>query len=151
VTGVDVEVSEARQVQHQSECDRFNQLIKEGQFDTLIEDVFAVHRCLCIVYVDDVTVATWYDRSQTTDPRMEQIQLQAHLRDVEAVLQRMRSFGIVCKAVKSEIAKPSNELLGYVVGRAGLRVNATKIDKLLDLDLPHSKEGLQCFIGLTGF
>ena len=149
--GVDVSVSEARQVCHQSECDRWHKMVEEGQFDTLMEDMFAVHRCLCIVYVDDVTVATWYDRSKTTDIRMEGIQLQAHLRDVEAVLQRMRSFGIVCKAVKSEIARPRNELLGYVVGRDGLRVNAKKIDKLLDLDLPHSKEGLQFFIGLTGF
>ena len=82
---------------------------------------------------------------------MERVQLRAHIRDVEAVLHRMRSFGIVCKAVKSEIAKPRSELLGYVVGRDGLRVNANKIEKLLDLDLPHSREGLQFFIGLTGF
>ena len=113
--GVDVTVSEARQVQHQHDCDRFYQLVQESDFDTLIEDQLAVHRCLCIVYVDDVTVATWYDRSLTTDPQMERVQLHAHMRDVEAVLHRMRSFGIVCKAVKSEIARPRNKLLGYVV------------------------------------
>ena len=149
--GVDTTISEGRQVRHRNDVDRFNELVQAGEFDTLLDDVFAVHRCLCIVYVDDVTIATWYDRSQTTDPRMDSIQLKAHLQDVEAVLWRMRSFGIVCKAVKSEIARPRNDLLGYVVGRDGLRVNATKIDKLLDLDLPHSKEGLQFFIGLTGF
>ena len=149
--GVDVTVSEARQVQHRQECDEFHRLLAEGKFDKLLEDHFAVHRCLCIVYVDDITIATWYDRSLTTDSRMERVQLRAHIRDVEAVLHRMRSFGIVCKAVKSEIAKPRSELLGYVVGRDGLRVNANKIEKLLDLDLPHSREGLQFFIGLTGF
>ena len=42
-------------------------------------------------------------------------------------------------------------MLGYVVGRDGLRVNAKKFEKLHDLDLPHSKKGLQFFIGLTGF
>ena len=149
--GVDTTVSEARQTRYQEDSDRFSQLVQEGRFDTLLEDIFAVHRCLCIVYVDDATIATWYDRAMTTDPRMEQVQLRAHLRDVEAVLHRMRLFGIVCKVVKSEIARPRNELLGYVVGRDGLRVNAKKIEKLLDLDLPHSKEGLQFFIGLAGF
>ena len=37
------------------------------------------------------------------------------------------------------------------MGRDGLRVNANKIDRLTDIDLPHSKEGLNFFIGLTGF
>ena len=86
----------------------------KGAYDTIMKDMFSVHRCLCIVYVDDVTIATWYDRTQTPNPEMERVQLQAHVRDVEAVVNRMRSFAIVCKAVKSEIAKPRNDLLGYV-------------------------------------
>jgi hypothetical protein len=148
---VDINVSEERQKEYIANCDRFQKRVDEGEYDTILRDMFSVHRCLCIVYVDDVTIATWYDRSQGVDSQMERIQLQAHLRDVAAVIRRMRLFGIICKASKSEIAKPRNDLLGYVVGRDGLRVNANKIDKLTDIDLPHSKEGLNFFIGLTGF
>ena len=149
--GVDTYVSEERQREYDIKCDRFKSLVDKGAYDTIMKDMFSVHRCLCIVYVDDVTIATWYDRTQTPNPEMERVQLQAHVRDVEAVVNRMRSFAIVCKAVKSEIAKPRNDLLGYVVGREGLRVKVEKVDKLLDMDLPHSKEGLNFFIGLTGF
>jgi hypothetical protein len=63
----------------------------------------------------------------------------------------MRQFGIICKSVKTEIARPCNELLGYIVGRDGLRANPKKIEKLMDVDLPKSKEGLNFFIGLAGF
>jgi hypothetical protein len=63
------------------------------------------------------------------------------------VMTRMRQFGIVCKPTKTEIARPCNELLGYIVGREGLRANPKKIDKLMDIDLPRSKEGLNFFIG----
>ena len=149
--GVDVQVTEERQRKYTDDCDKFRKQVEEGEYDILMKDVFSIHRCLCIVYVDDVTIATWYDRSQKVDSRMEGVQLQAHIRDVKAVIRRMRLFGIICKAVKSEIAKPRSDLLGYVVGRDGLRVNANKIDKLTDIDLPHSKEGLNFFIGLTGF
>jgi hypothetical protein len=126
-------------------------LAKE-QFDRFIEDTFVLHRCLCIVYVDDVTIATWYDRSTGVQSyQMEQLQLKQHLRDVENVMLRMRQFGIICKPVKTEIARPCNELLGYIVGREGLRANPKKIEKLMDIDLPRSKEGLNFFIGLAGF
>ena len=120
--------------------------------DEQVEDSFTLHRCLCVVYVDDVTVATWYDRSKgKPDHQMELRQLRAHLRDVENVLMRMRQFGIICKSVKTEIARPCNELLGYIVGRDGLRANPKKIEKLMDVDLPKSREGLNFFIGLAGF
>ena len=122
------------------------------RMDEQVEDIFTLHRCLCIVYVDDVTVATWYDRSKDKpDHHMEVRQLRAHLKCVEGALMRMRQFGIICKAVKTEIARPCNELLGYIVGRDGLRANPKKIEKLMDVDLPKSKEGLHFFIGLAGF
>ena len=102
--------------------------------------------------MDDVTIATWYDRSAGVQSyQMENLQLKQHLRDVENVIMRMRQFGIICKPVKTEIARPCNELLGYIVGRDGLRANPKKIEKLMDIDLPRSKEGLNFFIGLAGF
>ena len=131
---------------------RWNECVAAKQMDEQVEDTFTLHRCLCVVYVDDVTVATWYDRSKgKPDHQMELRQLRAHLRDVENVLMRMRQFGIICKSVKTEIARPCNELLGYIVGRDGLRANPKKIEKLMDVDLPKSKEGLNFFIGLAGF
>jgi hypothetical protein len=103
--------------------------------EELLEDTFVLHRCLCIVYVDDVTIATWYDRSKGKPSyEMERMQMKQHLQDVEAVMMRMRQFGIVCKPTKTEIARPCNELLGYIVGRDGLRANPNKVYKLMDLD-----------------
>ena len=120
---------------HQRKGD-WNEWLEAQQMDRFVEDTFTLHRCLCIVYVDDVTIATWYDRSKgKPDHLMERLQLKQHLRDVENVMMRMRQFGIVCKPGKTEVARPCNELLGYIVGREGLRANPKKIDKLMDIDL----------------
>ena len=144
--------TEERTKEFKKRSEEWNKCLEDKLMDRYVEDTFTLHRCLCIVYVDDVTVATWYDRSKgKPDHQMEHIQLKQHLRDVESVLNRMRQFGIVCKPVKTEIVRPCNELLGYIVGRDGLRANPTKIEKLMDIDLPLSKEGLNFFIGLAGF
>ena len=51
--------------------------LRDKLMDRFVEDTFTLHRCLRIVYVDDVTVATWYDRSKgKPDHLMEQLQLQ---------------------------------------------------------------------------
>ena len=148
----EIGVTEARRKVFEERKEQWKSCLKNEQFDRFIEDTFTLHRCLCIVYVDDVTIATWYDRSTGVQSyQMEQLQIKQHLRDVENVLNRMRQFGIICKPVKTEIARPCNELLGYIVGRDGLRANPKKIEKLMDIDLPRSKEGLNFFIGLAGF
>ena len=152
LANTEIGTTEERRREFEEHSRKWKECLAAKQMDQYVEDTFTLHRCLCIVYVDDVTVATWYDRSKgKQDHQMESIQVQQHLRDVESVMMRMRQFGIICKSVKTEIARPCNELLGYIVGRDGLRANPKKIEKLMDIDLPKSKEGLNFFIGLAGF
>ena len=99
----EIGTTEERTLEFKEHSKRWKECLEAKRMEQFVEDTFTLHRCLCIVYVDDVTIATWYDRSKgKPDHEMEVLQLKQHLRDVENVLMRMRQFGIVCKATKTD-------------------------------------------------
>jgi transposase InsO family protein len=73
-----------------------------------------------------------------------------HLLDLHTVLSLLKAAGITLKLSKCKFAAPEVPYLGYIVGRAGLRVDTSKISALQAATPPTSKTGIRRFLGMCG-
>ena len=93
-------------------------------------------RCV-LVFLDDIVV---YSHT-----------LEQHVKDVRAVLQRLKDAGLHAKESKCELFQTEIEFLGHRVGRDGLKVMPDKIAAVRDWATPTNATELRSFLGLTGY
>jgi hypothetical protein len=88
-------------------------------------------------YVDDIVVAT-----DTWDE---------HLDLLKKVLERCREHGVKIKASKCNIGKAEVEVLGHIVGRAGIRPNPEKVKAIVSMPAPKTAAEVRTFLGCVSF
>ena len=90
-----------------------------------------------VIYLDDILIfsRTWED----------------HLRDVGAVLQRLRDSKLYAKVSKCEFGKESVEFLGHVVSNEGVSVDAKKVEAIKEWPVPTNIHDLRAFLGLANY
>ena len=93
-------------------------------------------RCV-LVFLDDIVV---YSRT-----------LEDHARDVRAVFEQLRKYGLCAKLSKCELFRTEIEFLGHRVGRDGLRVMADKVKAVSDWPQPNNAHDVRSFLGLAGY
>jgi hypothetical protein len=90
-----------------------------------------------VVYLDDILI---YSKDA-----------ESHSRHIREVLEALRVHKLYAKASKCEFFKDFVEFLGYIVGKAGLQMDASKVQPILDWPIPVSVKGVQSFLGFANF
>ena len=91
----------------------------------------------CTVYIDDVAI---YSDN-----------LEQHLADLEAVLQRMREQKVYAKRKKCIFAQPKVPYLGHFVSHGKVEVDPKKTQAIRDWPRVTNLKQLRGFLGLTGY
>ena len=91
----------------------------------------------CLVYLDDILVFS--------------ASFEAHLADLEEVLKRLRTAGMLLKVSKCFFALKSVAYLGHVVSAEGIRADPAKVAKIRAYPTPRSLPELRSFLGLAGY
>ena len=74
-----------------------------------------------------------------------------HLRNLDAVLQRLQDYGLRVRKDKCEFFKPSVEYLGHVIDAKGLHTAPSKSRAIADAPPPQSVGQLRSFLGLLNY
>jgi hypothetical protein len=93
-------------------------------------------RCLYI-YVDD-----WFVFSKT---------FEKHLGYLKRVFQRLRYANLTIHHMKCAFSKPEVELLGFIVGQQGVKINPKKIKTVTDFSPPKNPKEVKSILGLFSF
>lgn len=88
---------------------------------------------IVIVYLDDILVFS-KDRDQ-------------HVRDVKAMLQRLRENRLWAKSGKCEFFRHTVEFLGYVVSPTGTAMDPRKVEAVPDWPTPRTVRDIRAFPG----
>ena len=103
--------------------------INEVLFDFLID--------FCMAYMDDILI---YSKT-----------LKEHKKHVRQVLVRLREAGLQVDIEKSQFHKAEVKFLGLLVGINGIRMDPSKIQTILDWEVPRTLKYVQAFIGFCNF
>ena len=91
----------------------------------------------CLVYIDDIIVF-----SKTFEEHLERLQ---------AVFERLESFGLKLKPSKCSLFQNSVKYLGHVISANGIATDPDKIDSIKTWPVPTSMEELRTFLGFSGY
>jgi len=104
----------------------------------LINNVLRAHLDIFVVaYLDDILV---YSRT-----------MPEHIQHVKTVLKCLGQADLRLKPEKCEFHKDEVEFLGFVVGRHGVKMSATKTQVVKDWPTPTTVKGIQEFLGFVNF
>ena len=88
-------------------------------------------------YVDDLIIAS-------NNP-------ESHLKDLEAVFERLSKYNLKINVLKSEFFKNSIEYLGHQVTPDGINPLPSKVEAITDFPLPQTYRQLRRFIGMINY
>ena len=109
-----------------------------ASFQNLVDDIFADFLYVfVVVYLDDIMV---FSSSE-----------EEHVKHVTSVLQRLRDNNSFAKASKCLFHAASVKYLGYVVSSAGLKMDSSKVQQILNWPQPKNIKALQSFLGFAKF
>ncbi|MBW0568844.1 hypothetical protein O181_108559 [Austropuccinia psidii MF-1] len=109
-----------------------------ASFQNLVNDIFAGFLdVFAVVYSDDITV---FSNSE-----------EEHVKHGASVLQSLRDNNLFAKACKCVFHASSVEYLGYVVSSDGLKMDCSKVQKILNWPQPKNIKALQSFLGFAKF
>ncbi|MBW0571647.1 hypothetical protein O181_111362 [Austropuccinia psidii MF-1] len=109
-----------------------------ASFQNLVNDIFADFLdVFVVVYLDYIMV---FSSSE-----------EEHVKHVAPVLQRLRENNLLAKASKCVFQASSVEYLGYVVSSDGLKMDSSKVQKILNFLQPKNIKALQSFLGFANF
>ena len=91
----------------------------------------------CVVYLDDILI---FSKDRET-----------HIRDVTAVLRRLRKFRLYAKLKKCLFFAHAVEYLGFIVSRDGVAMDPRRVDTIRDWPVPQSFKDIQIFLGFANF
>ncbi|MBW0573882.1 hypothetical protein O181_113597, partial [Austropuccinia psidii MF-1] len=109
-----------------------------ASFQNLVNDIFADFLDIfVVVYLDDIMV---FSSSQ-----------EEQVKHVASVLQRLTDKNFFSKASKCVFHASSVEYLGYVVSSEGLKMDSSKVQKILNWPQPKNIKALQSFLRFANF
>ncbi|MBW0567500.1 hypothetical protein O181_107215 [Austropuccinia psidii MF-1] len=109
-----------------------------ASFQNLVDDIFAYFLdVFVVVYLDDIMV---FSSSE-----------EEHVKHVPSVLQILRDNKLFAKASKCVFHASSVEYLGYVVSSEGLKMDASKVQQILNWPQPRNIKALKYFLGFANF
>ena len=88
-------------------------------------------------FVDDILIASENESS--------------HLKDIDAVLERLKQYGLSCSPNKCEFIKTEIDFLGFTISGTGIKPKSTKIDDIMNLPAPKTYKGLRRILGMFSF
>ena len=91
----------------------------------------------CLAYLDDIIVF---------DPTVE-----AHIDNVDKVLQALKGAGLTIKPSKCEWGRSEIKFLGHVVNAEGLKTQPKVTQKVQEFGRPHDKHTVRSFLGLCNY
>jgi transposase InsO family protein len=91
----------------------------------------------CVVYLDDILVYS------DTHAR--------HVRDLRAVLERLRKFALYASWKKCKFFTDEVAFLGYTVGSAGVSMDRSRVATVEEWPTPTSFRDVQVFLGFANF
>jgi hypothetical protein len=89
-----------------------------------------------VIYLDDITVYSDSD--------------QQHLEHLKRVFQKCRRFSISLNPKKSHFGMQEGKLLGHIISKEGIKIDPSRVEGILKISAPHSKE-VQSFLGKVNF
>lgn len=91
-----------------------------------------------IAYVDDILIYTTGS-------------LQDHIKDVQAVFERLSATTFKTAPEKCEFHKKSVKFLGFIIGTDGVKIDPEKIKSIEEWPTPTNLKGVQSFLGLANY
>ncbi|XP_045535455.1 uncharacterized protein K02A2.6-like [Papilio machaon] len=91
----------------------------------------------CVVFLDDICV-TGSNQSE-------------HIRNVRAVLERLRDMGLTVKFDKCKFLQDSVKYLGFIINKDGLRPDPEKLEAISSAPTPENVTQLKSFLGLLNY
>ncbi|GJP42069.1 hypothetical protein CLOM_g1661 [Closterium sp. NIES-68] len=74
-----------------------------------------------------------------------------HLKDLEAVFQRLQQRRLIIKGSKCEFLKQELEFLGHVISTEGIRIDPKKLQAIQEWKPPTNLQQLQYFLGFVNY
>ncbi|XP_061716634.1 uncharacterized protein K02A2.6-like [Cydia pomonella] len=91
----------------------------------------------CVVFLDDICV---------TGPNK-----QAHMRNLRAVLERLRTMGMTLKLSKCKFLQDKVNYLGFIINKDGLRPDPAKLEAISNAPEPKDVSQLKSFLGMLNY
>lgn len=109
-----------------------------GIFQRVMDDVLREYiGKICHVYIDDIIIF-----GET---------FQEHMKNLETILETLKSANFRIQPDKSEFLKKEVEFLGFIVSHNGLKPNCKKIEAIQNYPQPKKLKELRMFLGLSGY
>ena len=84
-----------------------------------------------VIYLDDIIV--YYDFDEK------------HLKHLEQVFQKSRSYGVSLNPKKSNFSMKEGKLLGHVISKEGIKIDPSRVTSIIKIDIPRSKRKFNHF------
>jgi hypothetical protein len=109
-----------------------------GYFMSLMNMVFMEYLDkFAVVFIDDILVC-----SRSEEEHEEQLRL---------VLQMLRDHRLHAKLSKCEFQLKQVAFLGHIISKGGISVDPSKIQDMLNWNVPTSVGDIRCFLGLASY
>ncbi|XP_049881979.1 uncharacterized protein K02A2.6-like [Pectinophora gossypiella] len=91
----------------------------------------------CVVFLDDICV-TGSNKNE-------------HIKNLRAVLERLRDMGLTVKLSKCSFLQDSVKYLGFIINKEGLRPDPSKLDAISNAPRPENVTQLKSFLGMLNY
>jgi len=106
-------------------------------FQRAMQEVMRTIKASVFVYIDDLIIASESE--------------EAHLKDIDEVLQRIIQFGMKIRLEKCSWARSRVQFLGHLIGSDGIRPNPEKVRIIKDYPAPTTAAEMKSFLGLISY